>query len=86
MADERPRGQSTSGPGTNDTTEYSPSKAPETKAQAEERSPDDVKDMRLFPGGVAGASAPSGMSALDHADVPSGADDLGLADYGEPTY
>jgi hypothetical protein len=82
MTNETPRGQSPSGPGTNDTTEYAPSKAPETKAHAEERSPDDVKDARLIPGGASGSPAPSGMSALDWSTVPSAADDPGFAGQG----
>lgn len=79
---ERPRGQSSSGPGTNDTTEYAPSKAPETRKHAEERSPDDHTDWRLIPGGVHGAAADPGMSSLNRDDVPGGATDPGLTDYG----
>jgi hypothetical protein len=64
MADE-PR----KGPGTDDTSEYSASKAPETKREAEER--ETTTDTRLLPGGARGAHADVGMSAMDHADVPS---------------
>ena len=54
-----------------DTSEYSASKAPETRQHAEERrtTPDD----RLQPGGALGTPDPTGMSALDRDTVPSGA-------------
>ena len=54
-----------------DTSEYAPSKAPETSEHAEEAAtqPDD----RLKPGGARGADADPGMSSLDRDKVPSGA-------------
>ena len=45
-----------------DTAEYSSSKAPETRAHAEER--DGVKDMRLIPGGATGSPTKQGMAGL----------------------
>ncbi len=64
-----------------DTSEYSASKAPETKAEAEEPLP--YSDMRLIPGGRLGSPAELGMSALDRDDVPSEARDLGQTRYGD---
>ena len=64
MADE-----SRKGPGTDDTTEYSASKAPETKRAAENEEP--THDARLTPGGATGAPVEIGMSAMDHEQVPS---------------
>ena len=55
-----------------DTSEYSASKAPETKQHAEERAPDDPTDWRLIPCGRHGSPAPSGMNALYEEDVPAG--------------
>jgi hypothetical protein len=81
MADQRPRGQSPAGPGTNDTSEYAPSKAPDTREHAEERN-HDVPDNRLIPGGAHGSPASVGMDSLDHGTVPSGANNTGLTDYG----
>jgi hypothetical protein len=52
-----------------DTSEYSSSKAPETKEQAEERKP--TPDDRLLPGGAMGTPEPTGMSALDRDQVPN---------------
>lgn len=55
-----------------DTSEYSASKAPETKAEAEERV--SQPDSRLLPGGAEPrTSAPQGMAALDNA-VPGEVD------------
>jgi hypothetical protein len=81
MADERT--EKPPGPGTNDTAEYSASKAPETRQHAEERAPDDVTDPRLIPGGAHGARADTGMHTLDRDKVPNAATDPGLTDYGE---
>jgi hypothetical protein len=67
------------GPGTNDTTEYSPSKAPETRTHAEEK--ETVADWRLIPGGRDGVHADPGMAGLDRDSVPSGATDEGLQDF-----
>ncbi len=64
MADDKPGGKK-------DTSEYSASKAPETKVSAEER--DGVHDPRLHPGGSTGAPVDPGMSSLDRDDVPGGA-------------
>ena len=50
-----------------DTTDYSASKAPETRAEMEER--ESTPDDRLLPGGTQGSPAPLGMSAMDRADV-----------------
>lgn len=56
------------GPGTEDTTEYSSSKAPDTRTHAEER--ESVIDSRLMPGGAHGARVDPGMSGLDRDTVP----------------
>ena len=57
--------------GKEDTSEYSASKAPETRRESEER--ESTPDERLTPGGVHGAAADVGMSGMDRKDVPSGA-------------
>ena len=67
--------------GPNDRTEYSSSKAPETQAEAEEKTP--YSDMRLIPGGRLGAPIEIGMSAMNRDDVPSGARELGQVRYGD---
>ena len=67
MADDKPGGKQ-------DTSEYSASKAPETKVNAEER--DGVHDPRLKPGGSTGAPVDPGMPSLDRDDVPGGASGL----------
>jgi hypothetical protein len=64
-----------------DTAEYSATKAPETKPQAEERVT--TADHRLIPGGAHGAPALQGMAALDRADVPSEALETGQTRYGD---
>ncbi|HET9348383.1 MAG TPA: hypothetical protein VFO13_04530 [Arthrobacter sp.] len=69
------------GVGTDDTTEYSASKAPETKHEAEEQNP--YSDMRLIPGGRRAARAEIGMSAMDRSEVPSEAREPGLTRYGD---
>jgi hypothetical protein len=52
-----------------DTSEYAPSKAPETRREAEER--DGVSDTRLIPGGAEPRThTPQGMESLDRADTP----------------
>ena len=79
MADKRP--EHGSGPGTNDSSEYAPSKAPETRDEAEEK--ESVVDSRLIPGGGRGATANVGMSEMDRADVPTEATDLGQTRYGD---
>ena len=55
-----------------DTSEYSSTKAPETREPAEERDP--VVDSRLIPGGAEPRSdTQQGMAGLDRDDLPSGA-------------
>lgn len=63
-----------------DSSEYSSSKAPETRESAEERDP--VVDSRLIPGG-AEPRTPSqqGMAGLDRATVPNEARDSGQTRY-----
>jgi hypothetical protein len=56
--------------GPSDVTDYSPTKAPDTQAAAEDRA-DGPADPRLHPGGAHGAPADPGMSSLDEAAVPS---------------
>lgn len=56
---------------TKDTSEYAPSKAPDTRQHAEERTTE--SDDRLQPGGPRGTPQPTGMSALDRDAVPNGA-------------
>lgn len=63
-----------------DTAEYSATKAPENKEHVESRF--SAGDYRLLPGGAHGAKAAVGMSELDHDQVPSGASDLDLIDFG----
>ena len=48
---------------TKDTSEYAPSKAPETRREAEER--ESTYDHRLIPGGAHGSPAPAGMAGLE---------------------
>ena len=56
-----------------DTSEYSPTKAPETRAEAEE--PEAFSDTRLIPGGAQPRTdLPQGMDGLNRDDVP-GLDD-----------
>lgn len=81
MADEKDETTDT-GVGTDDTTEYSASRAPETRAQAEERDPSDVSDARLLPGGARGSDADPGMSSLDRNAVPSEAAPPRMTDFG----
>jgi hypothetical protein len=78
-----PRESKKSGPGTDDTTEYAPSKAPETREHAEERSADAVRDPRLTPGSTFGSPADVGMSGLDRATVPNEATSPGQTDFGQ---
>lgn len=77
MADEH---RDRKGPDTGDTTEYSASKAPEIRREAEERQ--GAADARLIPGGARGARVEVGMSAMDRGDVPSEATNPGLSNYG----
>lgn len=71
-----------SGVGTSDTTEYAPSKAPDTREHAEDRSRDSVTDPRLLPGGARAATADVGMSGIDRAAIPSEADAPRQTDFG----
>jgi hypothetical protein len=64
-----------------DTAEYSASKAPETRREAEEK--ETVRDFRLIPGGKRGVESAVGMSAMDRDDVPSEAKNLDLVKYGD---
>ena len=57
--------------GKGDTTDYAPSKAPETRREAEER--ESTPDARLIPGGTHASPSDVGMSGMDRKDVPSGA-------------
>ena len=56
-----------------DTAQYSSSKAPETRVQAEEK--DGQRDMRLIPGGAKGSPTLQGMAALERPAVPTGGKD-----------
>jgi len=56
--------------GPSDATDYSSTKAPETRAAAENQAGTPV-DSRLHPGGAHGAPADPGMSSLDEDAVPS---------------
>ena len=52
-----------------DTSEYSSTKAPETRPAAQER--DDVHDSRLIPGGSEPKTdSPQGMAGLDEGVMP----------------
>ena len=64
-----------------DTAEYSATKAPETRREAEEQ--ETVRDFRLIPGGKRGSENAIGMSAMDRDDVPCEGKDLGLVKYGD---
>lgn len=59
--------------GPSDATDYSSTKAPETRAEAEEQHPH-PGDHRLHPGGATGTAADPGMSSLDRRMLP-GEDD-----------
>ena len=61
---------------TKDTSEYSSTKSPETREEAEE--PGSVVDPRLIPGGAEPRThTDQGMASLDRDTVPSRADDSG---------
>lgn len=64
-----------------DTSEYSASKAPETRQAATEQEPSG--DPRLLPGGAHRASAEIGMSEMNREDVPNEAARTGLVHYGD---
>lgn len=65
-----------------DTSEYSSTKAPETREHADEKA-GNMEDPRLLPGGARGSRAPQGMDALDRDTVPSGAADPHQIDSGD---
>ncbi len=85
MADQiiDPKKAKESGPGTDDTTEYSPSKAPDTREHAEDRSPDAVRDTRAVPGGAHGSPSDVGMSGLHRDTVPNRAASPEQTDFGQ---
>jgi hypothetical protein len=64
-----------------DTSEYSASKAPETRREAEEATT--THDSRLIPGGDHGATVEIGMSAMDRSEVPSEARPAGSTPHGD---
>lgn len=66
-----------------DTAEYSGSKAPETRGEAEERTGN--SDERLKPGGPRGAKADVGMSSLDRDTTISGGRSTGQERFGGPS-
>lgn len=53
-----------------DTSEYSASKAPDTRRHAEERAAEDPVDWRLIPGGRTGSPERIGMDALEQSRQP----------------
>ena len=64
-----------------DTTEYSGSKAPETRREAEEQN--GLSDDRLRPGGPRGSSADVGMSGFDRDSAVSGGESTGQERFGD---
>jgi hypothetical protein len=64
-----------------DTSEYSASKAPETRREAEEQ--ETVRDFRLIPGGKHGSEQAIGMSAMDRDDVPNHGENPGVEKFGD---
>ena len=63
-----------------DTSEYSSTKAPETREHAEER--DHEVDPRLLPGGAEPRThTPQGIAGLDRDTVPNRATDSGQTRY-----
>ena len=66
--------------GPSDATDYSSTKAPETRHEAEERRPHGT-DSRLHPGGATGAPGDPGMSSLDREDTISGGHSTEQEDY-----
>jgi hypothetical protein len=67
--------------GPSDATNYSSTKAPETRKEAEEEHPH-WSDMRLIPGGAHGAPVDPGMSSLDRSTLPAGGERTGQQDIG----
>jgi hypothetical protein len=68
--------------GPSDATDYSSTKAPETRREAEEQEPQ-PSDMRLIPGGARGAHWDPGMSSLDRDIAISGGYSTGQTRYGD---
>ena len=60
--------------GKKDTSDYSATKAPETRQHAEEQAPDDPTDWRLIPGGRHGSPELIGMDALHRGQLPGRAE------------
>lgn len=69
--------------GPSDATDYSSTKAPDTRTHAEERDPH-PSDPRLHPGGAHGSPADVGMSSLDRDETLSGGQSTGQEDYTKP--
>ena len=65
-----------------DTGEYSASKAPETRREAEEQ--ETTRDFRLIPGGRRGSEKAIGMSAMDRDEVPNHGENPKVEKFGEP--
>ena len=68
--------------GPSDATDYSSTKAPETRKEAEEHH-EHPSDPRLLPGGAHGAKGDPGMSSLDRNDTISGPRSTGQEDFGQ---
>ena len=64
-----------------DAADYSSTKAPETRTEAEEEHPH-PSDPRLIPGGERGATADPGMSSLDRDTTIGGAQSPGQQEFG----
>lgn len=64
-----------------DTSEYSASKAPETRREAEEQ--ETVRDFRLIPGGRRGSEHAIGMSAMDRDEVPNHGENPKVEKFGD---
>jgi hypothetical protein len=64
---------------TGDTAEYSATRAPETKAEAEE--PEAFSDERLRPGGPHGSPAQVGAESMDRDATRPGGQDPAQTDY-----
>jgi hypothetical protein len=69
--------------GPSDPTDYSSTKAPETRNEAEERD-EHPSDPRLHPGGVHGTKVDPGMSSLDRDEHVTDGQSTGQEDYGRP--
>jgi hypothetical protein len=69
--------------GPSDTTDYSSTKAPETRNEAEEEHPH-PSDTRLQPGGAHATKWDPGMSSLDRDETIAGGQSSGQEDYTKP--